>query len=214
MKRPLFALLLFCLLAGSLAWRLMRERGQGDVVVAPAKAPELTAQPASDGPMKSEDSPVRAPMIAAPRAAGPAIVKASPPAASDEKTGPRYKRAYLLSIDKGELALVEAQDIEGDFAPRRGKQEEWSNMLRFRLMSETNTVLAEELQPAPDQACHVLDPRAADGKAVNFTTPGPVIFQVRLPRVKGARRLDIFRILEPGEPTIQNLLGSLALPPS
>ena len=120
----------------------------------------------------------------------------------------------MLSLDKGALSLVDAQDIEGDFAPRRGKEEAWSNMLRFRLMSASNKVLAEELLPAPDHVCRVFDPRATDGKAVTLAGTEPAIFQVRLPRVKGASRLDIFRILQPDEPATETLVGSLPLPHS
>ena len=117
-----------------------------------------------------------------------------------------------MSLNQGTLALMEAQDIEGDFAPRRGKEEEWTGMLRCRLLSETNAVLAEELLPAPDQVCAVLDPRSGDAKPVSYAVPGPVVFQVRLPRVKEARRLEIYRILQPGEPAVESLLGSLPLP--
>ena len=87
-------------------------------------------------------------------------------------------------------------------------------MLRFRLMSASNKVLAEELLPAPDHVCRVFDPRATDGKAVTLAGTEPAIFQVRLPRVKGASRLDIFRILQPDEPATETLVGSLPLPHS
>lgn len=194
MKRPLTVLLL-CLLAGMLAWWRLRDNRvaeSGQASTAPATAPVATPNPASQ------------PTASTPNAAS---------SSDDGKSGPSLKRAYLLSLDQGALALVQAQDIEGDFAPRRGKDEEWTGMLRCRLMSETNDVLAEELLPAPDQVCMVLDPRSTTAAPVNFTNPGPILFQVRLPRVKEARRLDIFRILQPGVPATENLLGSLTLPP-
>lgn len=149
---------------------------------------------------------------AASKSAVPGATTANAAASGNDKTGPRYKRAYLLSLDKGALAFLEAQDIQGDFAPKRGREEVWSTMLRCRLLSETNDVLAEELLPAPDQVCHVLDPRSDTTQPVNFTPPGPVVFQVRMPRVNGARKLDIYRILQPGEPPVENLLGSIPLP--
>lgn len=210
MKRSLtvLLLLLFCL---SVAWwrlddRRKRNDSSGralnsvDSSLEPAPADETPAKPARDAPDATATTAAASPAPNTP-----------PSPAGDDKSGPRFKRAYMLSLEKGALALVQAQDIEGDFAPRRGKEEVWSNMLRFRLMSESNAVLAEELLPAPDHVCQVLDPRSADGKAVNFTNPGPAIFQVRLPRVKGAARLDVFRIVQPGEPVVENLLGSLPL---
>jgi len=110
------------------------------------------------------------------------------------------------------LAYVDAQDIEGDFAPKRGREEVWSNILRCRLLSKSNEILAEELLTAPDQVCQLLAPRSPDGKPFNFTNRGPTVFQVRLPRVKGAHRMEIFRIQNPGPPVTEILLGSLNLP--
>lgn len=123
----------------------------------------------------------------------------------------------MLSLDKGALALVSQQDVEGDFAPRRRKPEEWSGMLRCRLMSADGGILAEELLPAPDHLCAVLDPRSGSSKPVNYTVAGPVVFQVRMPRVKDAVRLDISRIIQPGEPGqpgLEGSLGSIPLPRS
>ena len=87
-------------------------------------------------------------------------------------------------------------------------------MLRCRLLSENNTVLAEELLPAPDQLCAVIDPKSGSDKPVQYTVAGPVVFQVRMPRVKGATRLDIFRIIQPTEPVLEGLIGSIPLPRS
>jgi hypothetical protein len=201
MKRPVIVLLL-CVLAGLLGWWRLHDANETES--APVAAPE-----ASDSqPPTAKDASVSADAANTP--SPPAVMNAA--ATSDDKTGPRYKRAYMLSLDQGALAFVEAQDIEGDFSPKRGTEEVWSNMLRCRLMSETNAVLAEELLPAPDHVCQVLDPRSGNAQPVNFTARGPVIFQVRLPRVKGASRLDVFRIVQPGEPAVENLLGSLPLP--
>jgi hypothetical protein len=110
------------------------------------------------------------------------------------------------------LALVQAQDLEGDFAPKRGGTTEvWTNMLHCRLLSKSNAVLAEETLPAPDPVCAVLDPRSGPSEPVQYTSPGPVLFQVRLPQVAGAHRLEVYRILEPGEPPVETLLGSFNL---
>ena len=202
MKRPVNVLLL-CLLAGLLAWWWLRDASDS------GRAPVAAPKGSDSRAMAAKVTPVSADSQSTP--SQPATMSPTS-VTSDDKTGPRYKRAYMLSLDQGALAFVEAQDIEGDFAPKRGREEIWSTMLRCRLMSETNAVLAEELLPAPDQVCQVLDPRSTDAQPVNFTARGPVIFQVRLPRVKGASRLDVFRIVQPGEPAVENLLGSLLLP--
>ncbi len=210
MRRPVLVLIL-CLLAGLLAWWELRHVDGAEEQIAVARP---TAALSSTSETK-EEAPEKVPEVAT-----QAAVSASPPAtpapaaAGDDKTGPRFKRAYMLSLDKGALTFLEQQDIEGDFAPKRRKPEEWSGMLRCRLLSETNTVLAEELLPAPDHLCAVLDPTSGSDKPVQYTVAGPVIFQVRLPRVKGATRLDIIRIIQPGEPPLEGLLGSISLPKS
>ncbi len=200
MKRPLLLLILLLLL-GSLAYWLLG--GVADVEQTQAARKPLkrdsTATTQTPETVMTTAAPTPAPVI---------------PAASDDKTGPRFKRAYMLSLDKGALSFVEQQDIEGDFTPKRRKPEEWSGMLRCRLLSEKNVVLAEELLPAPDHLCAVLDPKSGSSKPVNYTVAGPVTFQVRMPRVKGATRLDIIRIIQPGEPALEGLLGSIPLPRS
>ena len=215
MKRSRAALMLLCLLIGGSAawWRLHHGGSNGGDSTTMAGAAPAPVSSTGEGPSRpANGAPDRLATKGAASTATPVATNSGPASAGDGRTGPRYKRAYMLSLDKGALALVDAQDVEGDFAPRRGKEEEWSNMLRFRLMSDSNKVLAEELLPAPDHVCRVLDPRAPDGRAVTLAGDGPVVFQVRLPRVKGATRLDIFRILQPGEPATENLVGSLPLP--
>lgn len=197
MKRPLLLLILLLLL-GSLAYWLLG--GAADVEQTQA-ARESSERKPTDTPESSITTAAQTP--------APVI-----PDVSDDKAGPRFKRAYMLSLDKGALTFVEQQDIEGDFAPKRRKPEEWSGMLRCRLLSETNAVLAEELLPAPDYLCAVLDPKSGSSKPVNYTVAGPVTFQVRLPRMKGATRLDIYRIIQPGEAALEGLLGSIPLPKS
>ena len=199
MKRPLLLLILLLLL-GSLAYWLL---GRAADMEKPQAASDTSKRESSTAP-QTPDATTTAAQTPAP------VI----PDVSDDKTGPRFKRAYMLSLDKGALTFVEQQDIEGDFAPKRRKPEEWSGMLRCRLLSETNVVLAEELLPAPDYLCAVIDPKSGSAKPVNYTVAGPVTFQVRLPRMKGATRLDIYRIIQPGEPALEGLLGSIPLPKS
>ena len=211
MRRPVFIMTL-CLLAGLLAWSELRHDDEALKPIFGLKPPN-SAIPATE----TKDEPTE--KLGA-TAATPTIANAAPPttppptASGDDKTGPRFKRAYMLSLDKGALTFLEQQDIEGDFAPKRRKAEEWSGMLRCRLLSASNAVLAEELLPAPDHLCAVLDPQSGSDKPVPYTVAGPVVFQLRLPRVKDATRLDIIRIIQPGEPPIEGLLGSIPLPRS
>lgn len=122
-----------------------------------------------------------------------------------------YRRAYLLRLDGGTLSLENTEDIEGDFAQRRGKAQEWSGMLRCRLISEDGQVLSEELLPAPDHLCTVLDSRDGTPKPVSYIVPGPVLFQLRLPRLAAASRLDITRIISPGALARDMPVGSISL---
>ena len=211
MRRPALVLIL-CLLAGLLAWWEMRQpnlqAGDGPSVSKPTAENASAAEQAPTIPSTPKLEPAEP---------APAPDAAVAKTLDDSKTGPRFKRAYMLSLDKGALTFLEAQDIEGDFAKPRRKPEEWSGMLRCRLMSENNAVLAEELLPAPDHLCAVIDPKSGSDKPVQFTAAGPVIFQVRLPRVKGAVRLDISRIIQPADstqPGLEGQLGSIPLPRS
>lgn len=84
-------------------------------------------------------------------------------------------------------------------------------MLRLRLLAADGSVLAEEISSAPDQLCTVLDAHAGPGQPVDYVVPGPVVFQVRLPRADTAVRLDISRITQPEDPARDTALGSLPL---
>jgi hypothetical protein len=55
-------------------------------------------------------------------------------------------------------------------------------MLRCRLLSESNAMLAEELLPAPNHLCAVLEPKSGSSKPVKFTAAQPVLFQLRFPQ--------------------------------
>lgn len=149
---------------------------------------------------------------AAPVQSGPVSAVSAPPP-SPPPDPARFRRAYLLSLDGGKLGLENAEDIEGDFATPRRRQEEWTGMLRCRLVSAEGKVLAEELLPAPDHLCTVLDARDGEPKPVTYTPPGPVLFQLRLPRRADATRLDIARITGPGALARDLPLGSLSLLP-
>lgn len=144
---------------------------------------------------------------------------------SGEKTVPRvlkdmdparFRRAYVLSLEGDALALEGVEDVEGDFAVPRRQRAEWGGMLRCRLMAEDGKVLSEELISAPDHVCQVLDSRAAgaDGKPkpVRYTAPGPVLFQLKLPRLAQARTLQISRVTGPGGPSGDQQMGTITLP--
>lgn len=212
MRRPVTVLIL-CLLAGLLAWNGLHDNSSA-ASAEPAPSEPTSAPPSDPATTRTATAPSsREPLITAAATASPPAPPSEPrPRLDDSKSGPRFKRAYLLSLDQGRLTLVDQQDIEGDFAPKRRKPEEWSGMLRCRLMSADNQILAEELLPAPDHLCAVLDPQTGDSKPVNYTAVGPVVFQVRMPRVKGAVRLDISRIIQPGEKPLEGSLGSIPLP--
>lgn len=189
---PLWVLLL--LLAGVTAFLLWRSPAPE------VNPPEALAESTSAaGTVKTQPSP-------APQTATRA------PSAEPENLDPaRYRRAYVLSLDAGKLGLESVSDIEGDFGKLRGKPEEWSGMLRCSLVSAEGSVLAEELLTAPDHVCRVLDGQQASGTPVAYSRPGPVLFQLRLPRVPQAVRLDVARITGPGSLAHDQPVGSISL---
>jgi hypothetical protein len=208
--RRLLLILVLCLFLGLLTW-WARSGNVAKTVATPLPATALAHAPLS-APSAPEIAP---PSLPAPAALAASVVSA-PPTPVNDSSGPRFKRAYILQLDQGALTLVEQQNIEGDFAPPRRPPEEWSGMLRLRLLSATNTVLAEEIIPAPDHICTVLDSHDTSGAAaipVQYTTHGPVVFQARLPRHADATQLAVSRITTPGDPTRDTALGTLALPP-
>lgn len=124
-------------------------------------------------------------------------------------------------MNEGQLALEAVEEIRGDFHRRRGEPDGQSGMLCYRLLDSGQRVLAEEIAPAPDYVCIVLDPNTpdADGQPlpVRLTPPGPVTFQVRMPKVESATQMKIFRLTGPrpaasnAEPT-GRLLATIPLP--
>lgn len=187
---PLLAVLLLLLaVAGGVVWK-SADKPAADSVATPAASLEKKSADAVE-PGK-------------PEAAKPA------PAGPDPDPG-RYRRAYLLSLDAGKLSLQNEQDIEGDFAQRRGRQEEWSGMLRCRLLDAEGKMLAEELVPAPDHLCTVLDARDGQAKPVSYTVAGPVMFQLRMPRLNKAARLEVTRITGGGTLSRDQPVGTVNL---
>jgi hypothetical protein len=202
MKKPLRILILLLMLGLVAYWLLHGAMDRLESV--PVQMPSKTLA------IENTKS-VRPLQQATPTATGQPVNKEA--SGADDPTGNHRRRAYMLSLDKGALTLLEAQDIEGDFAPRRGRAEIWTGMLRCRLMSARNVRLAEEVLPAPDYVCAVLDARSGSDKPVKYTAEGPVVFQVRMPRMKEAARLDIFRIVNPGSSALEPLIGSIPLTP-
>ncbi len=198
MRRP--SIVLIVLLAGGLLlfWLLRgaverREQGRDETTAVAESAPSKAAAPEQ-------------PMPGVPAAA--ATITPTPGGAGDSD---RLRTAYMLQLDAGALTLVQAQDIEGDFAPRRRPREAWTGMLRCQLVSSKGAVIAEEVQSAPDRVCTVLDSQSGASRPVSFTVPGPVVFQVRMPRAADAARLDIFRVGAPGGLARDPLIGSIPL---
>ena len=209
MRRP-WLILIFCLLAGLLAWWELRLPNSSECEKVPTAMILSESESAAKAILNA--TPSEKDVLTVP-AAESEVTRVQ----NDNANGSRFKRAYMLSLDKGSLTFVEQTDIEGDFSKARRKPEEWSGMLRCRLMSQNNTVMAEELVPAPDHLCSVLDPNSGSDKPVQYTAAGPVVFQVRMPRVKYAVRLDISRIIQPADstqPGLEGQLGSIPLPRS
>ncbi|MBB5036225.1 hypothetical protein [Prosthecobacter dejongeii] len=196
MRRHILPLLVLLLLLAGVACMVWLKPG-------PAKVNMATNTVSAEAPVAEQVAEVQ-----------PRPVSAAPVPLSSPPLDPaRFRRAYLISLDGAKLGLENAEDIEGDFASPRRRQEEWTGMLRCRLISADGKVLAEELLPAPDHLCTVLDARDGTPKPVTYTPPGPVLFQLRLPRRADATRLDIARITGPGALARDLPLGSLSLLP-
>ena len=131
----------------------------------------------------------------------------------------RRANAYRLVLDGGRVSLEAVESIHGRFRQRRS-QTALPGMIRCRLLDADGAVLAEELLPAPDFACLVLDPMVPDSagapKPAAMTATGPVVFQTRLPEVAGATVLEIVRIesvsTNSAESATGRLLAQIALP--
>ncbi len=90
------------------------------------------------------------------------------------------------------------EDTRGDFRKRRGPLPWQPGMMYGRLLDAGKQVVAEDTLPAPDAKCVVLDPHllTPDGapSPTQFTADGPVVFQLRLPKVDSATHLKIYRL--------------------
>jgi len=110
----------------------------------------------------------------------------------------RERRAFRFVLSDGKLELEAVEDIQGDFHPRRGRAAWQPGMLCCRLLDDRQRVLAEETVPAPDHVCIVLDPNVAgaDGKPqpAVLSPGGPVVFQVRLPKMESATQMKVYRL--------------------
>ena len=131
------------------------------------------------------------------------------------------KQTALRMVLAGDTVELLARDeLQGDFHQRRGRMAWLPGMLLCRLLDGQQRVLAEETLAAPDHACVVLAPQtagmAAMPVATRFSSPAPVVFQVRLPYVAAATQLRVYRLNGPrpadtGAEPAGKLLGSIAL---
>jgi len=143
------------------------------------------------------------PTTAAPAMDEPSEQHANAPANNELPSPPSQarnteQRAFRFVLSFGKLELETVEDIRGDFHPRRGRTAWQPGMLYCRLLDDQQRVLAEETVPAPDHVCVVLDPNTPgpDGKPqpAVLTTTGPVVFQVRLPKMDSATQMKVYRL--------------------
>lgn len=216
MRRVQLLLILVLLLALVVWWR----QGQTPSGTFPTEAASRPPQPTPPSVPKPDWRPSvqsdHAPEPALPVAVGAGKLSPTPnPRVSEDPVplGPRFKRAYVLQLDAGKLTLMAQEDIEGDFATPPHPPETWSGMLRCRLLWADGSLAGEEIIPAPDHLCTVLDAHVGAAEPINYTVAGPSIFQLRLPRVAGAAQLSVARVVQPDTPASDTLLGIVPLPP-
>ena len=115
------------------------------------------------------------------------------------------------------LALEATEDLRGEFRRRRGPAAWAPGMLCCRLLDAEQRVLAEETLSPPDRTCVVLDPHiAGPPQPTVLTADGPVVFQVRLPKLAAATELKVYRLAGAdraalGAEPVGTLLGSFPL---
>lgn len=157
------------------------------------------------------------------------ITSAASPAARSAASAPaagpspsQVQRAYRLVLNDGRVELEAAEELRGDFHTRRGEMAWQPGMFYFRLLDGASNVLAEQTMPAPDQQCVVLDPNTPDAtgapKPAVLTPSGPVVFQVRMPKVEGAAQMRVYRLggarrAAKTEEPLGQLLASIPLAP-
>jgi hypothetical protein len=150
------------------------------------------------------------------------VVSTAPSAQAAAAPPARVQQAYRFVLSDGRIELEAAEELRGDFHTRRGGMEWRPGMYYFRLLDGASNVLAEQTLPAPDQQCVVLDPNTPDAKGAPrpavLTATGPVVFQVRMPKVEGATQMRVYRLgstrraLKTEEPLGQ-FLASIPLAP-
>ena len=170
--------------------------------------------------MESErDAVTTSPPVKPPENQAPVVAAAS--LSVEPSPAPAEQRAFRFLLTGDHLELTAVTETRGDFHRRRGPLSWQPGMLYGRLLDAGQQVLAEDTLAAPDAPCFVLDPhtRGADGepKPALLTATGPVVFQLRMPRLDSATHLEIYR-LSGSQPTVGNetpvgaLLASILLP--
>lgn len=166
----------------------------------------------------------------APAVVQPGAASATPPPPGAEPPLPGFavplvppaqQRAFRFVLNQGQVALEAVEDVRGDFRRRRDAPVRQAGMFCYRLLDAGQRVLAEEIAPAPDYVCVVLDPNTPDATGrplpVRLTPPEPIVFQVRMPKVESATQIKIYRLTGsppaalPAEPP-GRLLATIALP--
>ena len=147
--------------------------------------------------------------------------RVSAPEPAQSVSSPSEQRAFRFVLTGSKIELAAAEDITGDFHPRRGPLAWQPGMIYCRLLDESQRVLAEQTVPAPDHMCIVLDPNLPDASGnpqpAALTPTGPVVFQMRMPRVDSATHMKVYRLqgIRPAgltEEPIGELLATIALP--
>lgn len=122
----------------------------------------------------------------------------TPAVTAQQSPRPGEQRAFRFVLNGDKVDLEAVEDTQGDFHRRRGPMAWQPGMFYCRLLDAAQRVLAEDTLPAPDQTCVVLDPNTpdADGKprASILSPGGPVVFQVRLPKIESATQMKIYRL--------------------
>ncbi len=113
-------------------------------------------------------------------------------------------RAYRIVMSASGVCSLEAvEELKGDFRKPRSMKR-LAGMFSCRLLDIDGRVLGESMIQAPDQVCVVLDPQVTDPAGAplpsRLTPEGPVVFQVRLPKVEDAAALEIVRLAGSREP--------------
>jgi len=156
----------------------------------------------------------------APAVAATAAAPVPPPSPAVAAQPTPGQRAYRLVLAGDTLALDAAEDLRGEFRRRRGPAAWAPGMLCCRLLDAEQRVLAQETLPPPDRTCVVLDPHitgpAGPPQPTVLTAEGPVVFQVRLPKLAAATELKVYRLAGTdraalGAEPVGTLLGSFPL---